>query len=223
MRIKVCGMREAVNIRAVDALGVDYMGFIFYPRSSRYVTVKPSIMPCKAKRVGVFVDATTADIIDHITTFDLDVVQLHGNESPDFCQQLRMEADNLIYNKIDIWKAISVESGSDLKVSETYADVVNAFVFDTKCTSYGGSGLQYDWNILCDYTCHIPFLLSGGIGPDDVERLRLFHHPQFAGIDLNSRFESAPAVKDIDKLDAFIKRVIPEFPDSPEVPNYPKQ
>ena len=202
-------MREADNIRAVDALGVDYMGFIFYPRSSRYVTEKPRIMPCHAKRVGVFVDATTADIINHISTFGLNVVQLHGNESPEFCRQLRLTVDDLISHKIDIWKAISVESASDLTVCESYADVLDAFVFDTKCNSYGGSGLQYDWNILNDYSCHLPFLLSGGIGPDDVERLRLFLHPQFAGVDLNSRFESAPATKDIDKLVTFINKIIP--------------
>ena len=202
-------MREADNIRAVDALGVDYMGFIFYPRSSRYVTEKPKIMPCHAKRVGVFVDATTADIIARISSYGLHIVQLHGHESPHQCQELRQKAEMLLGIEIKIWKAISVESIADLQECGKYMQCVDGFVFDTKCSSYGGSGSKYDWNVLSAYTCPLPFLLSGGIGPMDAERIRTFHHPQFMGIDLNSRFESAAALKDIKTLDAFIKRVSP--------------
>ncbi len=207
MKIKVCGMREADNIRAVDALGVDYMGFIFYPRSSRYISEIPSFMPERAKRVGVFVDASTADIIDRISSYGLDIVQLHGHESPQQCQNLRQKAELLLEIGIKIWKAISIDSSADLQECEKYLKCVDGFVFDTKCSSYGGSGSKYDWNVLSAYTCPLPFLLSGGIGPDDANKIQTFHHSQFMGIDLNSRFESAPALKDIEKLDTFIKNI----------------
>ncbi|MBR3453912.1 MAG: phosphoribosylanthranilate isomerase [Bacteroidaceae bacterium] len=207
MKIKVCGMREADNIRAVDALGVDYMGFIFYPRSSRYISEIPAFMPEGAERVGVFVDASPADIIDRISSYGLHIVQLHGHESPQRCQELRMSADGLFCERIRIWKAISIDSIGDLQDCGKYVQCVDGFVFDTKCSSYGGSGSKYDWNVLSAYTFPLPFLLSGGIGPDDADKIRSFHHPAFMGIDLNSRFESAPAVKDIEKLNTFIKRI----------------
>lgn len=206
MKIKVCGMREADNILAVDALGVDYMGFIFYPRSARFVSVPPHDMPVHAKRVGVFVNADTTDILQHIETYGLDIVQLHGNETPQQCSEVREKARTLDH-EVGIWKAISLQTNSDMLLCEPYSEVVDGFVFDTKCASYGGSGNKYDWSLLETYDVPVPFLLSGGIGPDDVHAIKQFHHPQFAGIDLNSRFETSPAYKDLHCLTTFIQAI----------------
>ena len=207
--IKVCGMRDTENIRAVDGLPVDLMGFIFWPKSSRYVSERPSYLPTKCKRVGVFVDATIDDIKQKIEEYRLDFVQLHGHESPDYIHQLR----SLCGDSIAIIKAISVSSRDDIATYKGYEGIVDYFLFDTKAQLPGGNGQQFDWSVLAAYDGNTPFLLSGGIGPNDAERLRAFHcSPCFstglcAGIDLNSRFAVAPALKDINKLKEFIKKV----------------
>ena len=207
MIIKVCGMREAENIRHVEALGIDYMGFIFYPKSPRYVPAVPAYLPERTKRVGVFVDAATPVIMAHIAAFRLHVVQLHGKETPQQCRKIHDEATKLFGSAPLIWKAVSVATAADLSECSLYEDVANGLVFDTKCTSYGGSGEQYDWDILSAYNGNQPFLLSGGIGPDDADRIIRFRHPRLAGIDLNSRFESAPALKDTRQLEHFIQTI----------------
>ena len=207
--IKVCGMRDTENIRAVDGLPVDLMGFIFWPKSSRYVSERPSYLPTKCKRVGVFVDATIDDIKQKIEEYRLDFVQLHGHESPDYIHQLR----SLCGDSIAIIKAISVSSRDDIATYKGYEGIVDYFLFDTKAQLPGGNGQQFDWSVLAAYDGNTPFLLSGGIGPNDAERLRAFHcSPCFStglctGIDLNSRFEVAPALKDINKLKEFINTI----------------
>ena len=209
MIIKVCGMRDAENIRAVDGLPVDLMGFIFWPKSRRYVSERPSYLPTHCKRVGVFVDATIDDIRQHIADFALDYIQLHGHESPDFIRQLR----SLCGDSVAIIKAISVSSRDDIATYKPYEGLVDNFLFDTKCTCMGGSGQQFDWSVLADYDGITPFLLSGGIGSDDAERVKAlpavsgFPIEKCIGIDLNSRFEQAPALKDINKLKEFINTV----------------
>lgn len=200
-------MREAENIRDVEALGVDFMGFIFYPKSPRYVSAVPDYLPERAERVGVFVDAAIPVIMAHIAAFRLHAVQLHGQETPQQCRKIHEEAVNLFGTAPRIWKAVSVATAADLSVCDLYEDVADGFVFDTKCITYGGSGEQYDWSILSAYNGNLPFLLSGGIGPNDAESILRFSHPRFAGIDLNSRFESAPALKDISKLKSFIPTI----------------
>lgn len=206
MKIKVCGMREADNILAVDALDIDYMGFIFYPQSARFVSAPPNGMPVHAKRVGVFVNADTTDILQHVKFYSLDFVQLHGNETPQQCSEVREKARALAH-EVGIWKAISLQNDTDLMLCEPYSKVVDAFVFDTKCASYGGSGNKYDWSLLDAYDVPVPFLLSGGIGPSDVQSIKQFRHPQFAGIDLNSRFETSPGYKDLHCLTTFIQAI----------------
>ena len=198
MVYKVCGMRNAENIREVSALGIDLMGFIFWPKSSRYVPEPPSYLPTDCKRVGVFVDATLEDIRQHIHDYQLDIVQLHGHESPEFAKALKPAI---------IIKAFNIATAEDLKQTRPYEGIADYFLFDTKAQLPGGSGEQFDWSVLSQYEGTTPFLLSGGIGPDDAERIKAFYHERCIGIDLNSRFELAPALKDVHQLKEFLKKV----------------
>ena len=202
MIIKVCGMREPENIRAVEALGIDLMGFIFWPPSSRYVGEKPSYLPRNCRRVGVFVDAALPDILAAVEDFRLDGVQLHGHENPEAIAALKAHIPG-----VRIVKSLAVAGPEDLAQAEAYADVCDAFLFDTKGKLPGGNGRQFDWSVLQRYRGRLPFLLSGGIGPDDAQRIRAFDVPGCIGIDLNSRFETAPGLKDVDALRTFIETV----------------
>ena len=279
--IKVCGMRDAQNIREVAALGVNLIGLIFYPKSPRYIesissdagiipdysslnrlTPKPlskgegsdmldkqlkaeetegearnkqieseqlkstqSKAPFNKvttplsfgegqggeaaipKFVGVFVNDMPQNIITAVYNYHLSYVQLHGDESPVMIGNMRRTLAPDIVPQIKIIKAISVSSAEDLKCCEQYEGHVDLFLFDTKYKGYGGSGQKYDWSVLEAYTGQTPFLLSGGIGPDDADRLRDFHHPQCIGIDLNSKFETAPGMKDINLLQNFLHQL----------------
>ncbi len=200
MIVKVCGMREAENIRAVEALGVDWMGFIFWEHSSRCVCQRPAYLPTRAKRVGVFVDAPLDVVCQHVEAFGLDVVQLHGSESPAFLHDLR----NALAGDVLIVKAFSIATRDDLLQTGLYEGLADFFLFDTKAQLVGGNGRKFDWSVLAHYDGSIPFLLSGGIGPDDASRLSAFSHPRLAGIDLNSRFEISPALKNVELLKQFL-------------------
>ena len=222
MVIKVCGMRDARNIREVSQLGVDMIGMIFYPKSPRYVEMQSShagIIPDYAKeginiksakspaRVGVFVDDMVQNIVTRVVNYHLDYVQLHGNEPREMCENLRLTLDPDIRPGIKIIKAISVSDASDIQKYKEYVGAVDLFLFDTKCKTVGGSGRQFDWQVLEQYDGEVPFLLSGGIGPEDASRLHAFHHPKCIGIDLNSRFEIEPGVKDVEKLKGFLNEI----------------
>ena len=215
-------MRDARNIREVSQLGVDMIGMIFYPKSPRYVEMQSShagIIPDYAKedinikssktpaRVGVFVDDMVQNIVTRVVNYHLDYVQLHGNEPRTMCENLRLTLDPDIRPGIKIIKAISVSDASDIQKYKEYVGAVDLFLFDTKCKTVGGSGRQFDWQVLEQYDGEIPFLLSGGIGPDDASRLHAFHHPKCIGIDLNSRFEIEPGVKDVEKLKGFLNEI----------------
>jgi phosphoribosylanthranilate isomerase len=193
-RSKVNGQLSIVNCQ----LSINWMGFIFWPKSSRYVSQRPAYLPTQCKRVGVFVDEEIQSVRRIADEYALDYIQLHGNESSEYCAQLQ---------GLHLIKAISVSSRNDIATYKTYEGLVEYFLFDTKCPSVGGSGQQFDWSVLSAYDGSTPFLLSGGIGPDDAERIKSFHHPQCIGIDLNSRFELAPGLKDVIKLQAFIKEL----------------
>ena len=197
-------MREPKNIEQVAQLGVDMMGFIFYPKSPRYVSyvLARSDADRKVCRVGVFVNDSIPEILDKIHSFSLNAVQMHGNESRELCEQLR-EANG----DIKIIKAISVSNAGDIQKYKEYVGAVDYFLFDTKCKTVGGSGQQFDWQILDEYDGDVPFLLSGGIGPEDAFRIRTFHRSQCVGIDLNSRFEIEPGVKDVEKLNKFLNEI----------------
>ncbi|MFR9502838.1 MAG: phosphoribosylanthranilate isomerase [Rikenellaceae bacterium] len=198
--IKVCGMREGDNILAVEMLGVDLMGFIFYPKSPRYISSTPSIMPTSAKRVGVFVNESMSNIVSRVESFNLDYVQLHGAESVDLCRELSRYGVKVI-------KAFSIDSHFDFHTVGPYLDHCDLFVFDTKCDSVGGSGRQFNWSQLHEYSGKTPFLLSGGISADSSEDIAKFEHPQLVGYDLNSCFESAPAMKDVELLKLFFEKL----------------
>ena len=191
-------MRDAQNIRDVEALGIDWIGMIFWPRSKRYVAEVPSYLPERLKKVGVFVDSTLDDILQHISDYQLDIIQLHGQESPDFAKALKPHT---------IIKAFNIEKADDLLQTEKYKGIADYFLFDTKGKMAGGNGQKFDWSVLTAYQGKTPFLLSGGIGPEDAESVRSFHHPRCIGIDLNSRFESEPGFKDINQLKTFINKL----------------
>ena len=197
--IKVCGMREADNIHEVEALGVDWLGLIFWPKSSRYVSERPDYLPQHAKRVGVFVDEAVDTVKKKADAYALDLIQLHGSESPDYIRALKAS--------FSIIKAFSIATADDLEQTKDYEGLVDYFLFDTKGPSVGGNGVQFNWDVLKDYHGQTPFLLSGGIGPDDAERIQAFHHPQCIGIDLNSRFELSPGLKDITAIRKFLNEL----------------
>ena len=210
-------MRDADNIRDISALGVDMIGLIFYPPSPRYVQqfssgagIIPDYAPDMGKtplRVGVFVDDMPQNIVTRVYNYKLDYIQLHGNEPRETLENLRATIDPDIKPKIKIIKAISVSSAEDIKKYKEYVGAADLFLFDTKCKTVGGSGEQFDWQVLQAYDGDVPFLLSGGIGPDDAERIKNFHHPRCIGIDLNSKFETEPALKDVEKLKQFLVKV----------------
>ena len=198
MIVKVCGMRDAQNIRDVENLGVDWIGMIFWPQSKRFVAEVPSYLPKHQKRVGVFVDAPLEDIRQHISDYQLNIIQLHGQESPDYVKALKPHTTI---------KAFNIAKADDLVQTEQYEGIADYFLFDTKGLMVGGNGQKFDWSVLTTYHGKTPFLLSGGIGLDDAESIGSFHHPCCIGIDLNSRFEISPALKDIDKLRTFLGKI----------------
>ena len=210
-------MRDADNIRDISALGVDMIGLIFYPPSPRYVQqfssgagIIPDYAPDMGKtplRVGVFVDDMPQNIVTRVYNYKLDYIQLHGNEPRETLENLRATIDPDIKPKIKIIKAISVSSAEDIRKYKEYVGAADLFLFDTKCKTVGGSGELFDWQVLQAYDGDVPFLLSGGIGPDDAERIKNFHHPKCIGIDLNSKFEIEPALKDVEKLKQFLVKV----------------
>lgn len=206
MLVKVCGMREAQNIREVEALGIDLMGLIFWPRSSRYVSERPDYLPTQCKRVGVFVDEAVPQVVDTVDSYALHAVQLHGHESPDDIRCLRAALSTASLSPAII-KAFNIATATDLVQTSVYDGLVDAFLFDTKGRSVGGNGEKFDWSVLRHYTGDTPFLLSGGIGSDDAERVSAFRHPRCIGIDVNSRFECSPGKKDVEALSAFLQKV----------------
>ena len=199
--IKVCGMREAENIQDVESIeGIDMLGFIYYPKSPRYVYELPAYLPIHARRVGVFVNEDKQIISMYADRFGLNYVQLHGNESPEYCRSLHSTGLKII-------KAFSVDRPKDLRKVYDYEKVCDLFLFDTKCEQYGGSGNQFDWSILDMYNGHVTFLLSGGINSYSANALKEFKHPRLAGYDLNSRFELKPGEKDPERIRTFLNEL----------------
>ena len=198
MIVKVCGMRDAANIRQLEALGIDWMGMIFWPKSKRYVSTPPVYLPQHVRKVGVFVDASLDAIRQHVEDYHLDIVQLHGQESPETLKALK---------PLTLIKALNIATPEDLQKTEPYEGLADYFLFDTKGKSVGGNGEKFDWSVLDSYQGETPFLLSGGIGSEDAQDVKTFHHPKCIGIDLNSRFETEPGLKDITKLKQFLEAI----------------
>ena len=191
-------MRDSENMKAIANLDVDFMGMIFYPKSKRYVTEVPSFRPSRQKLIAVFVNADIDEIIKTVETFHCDGIQLHGDETPEFVRSLKTKCNCLVI------KAFQIAKAEDLQKTSQYENMCDYFLFDTATPSYGGSGESFDWSILSEYQGKTPFLLSGGIGIEHVAALQHFSHPQFAGIDINSKFETSPAVKDVEKVRTFV-------------------
>lgn len=193
-KLKICGMN--LNIAEVAALQPDYMGFIFYEKSSRNFTGAPPILSALVKRVGVFVDASLEDISEKIKTYHLDVVQLHGNETPELCQAL---------SAIEVWKVFSIRDSFDFNRLTPYEKVVDKFLFDTKGKEKGGNGYTFDWSVLDGYHLTKPIILSGGIGLDKIESLQQILNTELPihAIDVNSKFERSPGMKNIEQLAKF--------------------
>jgi len=273
MKIKICGMRDPENIRAVASLPIDLIGFIFYEKSPRYVrSTSVPLVPAHVQRVGVFVNADIDFVLEKIKTHQLDFLQLHGDETPEYCRDIQAKitptlkgeknsrtlpiaigikgvhaAETSNSGGIKVIKAFRVNEDFDFSETKKHEQYCAYFLFDTKKNTnavrptappeassgqaakgrdfsqsekqganeypplegaqgveYGGTGKKFNWQILQQYTGNTPFLLSGGIGAEDAEAVRNFSHPQFAGIDLNSKFELEPALKDVSKIKDFL-------------------
>jgi len=211
MIIKVCGMRDSQNIQALLELPVDLMGLIFYKKSSRNVldSQAAAIVAAsgdKVKRVGVFVDEDVEVIVQKVAKFQLQYVQLHGKETADDCYDLLAKSAKTFgcEDELKIIKAFSVDEHFDFSSNKAYTPYCEYFIFDTKGKNAGGNGFQFDWNLLKEYKERTPFLLSGGIDANSAKAIQALNFPKMIGVDLNSKFESSPALKDIDLLTSFI-------------------
>jgi phosphoribosylanthranilate isomerase len=204
LKIKVCGMRSPGNIADACSLGIHYMGFIFYPPSARYVgrsldAAARHAVAAGVAATGVFVNSSQDDIVPAAEASGLRALQLHGTESPELCAALRSRGYFVI-------KAIGVSCAADFEAAEQYSHCSDILLFDTKSASHGGTGQKFDWSLIGQYKGPAPFWLSGGIGPGDALLAKeiALSNSLMQGIDLNSRFETAPALKDIRSLKAFI-------------------
>ncbi len=199
--LKVCGMRDLQNINELARLEPNYIGFIFYNKSKRYVGEYFDSKIIKSikgiKKVGVFVNSDFNYIIDKHSKYNLDYVQLHGNESPDFCKKLKAKNTNII-------KAFSIDNSFDFSILDEYYLHCNYFLFDTKSENYGGSGIKFDWSVLKNYDNKKKFFLSGGIDIDDIETIKKLTNLNIHAIDINSKFEKLSGLKDIGKIGKFM-------------------
>lgn len=208
MRIKVCGMTKAEQVLQLDELGVEFAGFIFYPKSPRYVLSHMSqeqLKKLKGKhinKVGVFVNTPVEEVLQLVDACGLYLVQLHGDENPRYCEQ--------VANYVTVVKAFRLREGEDiLWRAKDYQDAADMFLFDTEGAGYGGTGKKFNWDILKGGNVRKPFFLSGGIQPEDVELLKAFEQESVAkdlfAVDINSKFELAPGLKDMNKIETFVK------------------
>ncbi len=197
-KIKVCGMRDDANIKELIALHPDYVGFIFFEKSKRDVQGKLNQdlllnFPKSIKKTGVFVDASTEFILQQVETYELDAIQLHGSESPEQAAALKSKG-------LEVFKAFSIGEAFDFSEIKPYQSNVDYFLFDTKGAEAGGNGYAFDWTILDQYDNKTPFFLSGGLDQNNVTEVKKLKHLNLYGIDVNSKFEIEPAMKDIELL-----------------------
>lgn len=206
MKIKVCGITRLDQLQALEQAGAAYAGLIFVAESPRMVppTLSPESVkyfPGKINKTGVFVDATKDEVAEKIATYGLQAIQLHGQESPDFCNQFR--------EQVTVIKVLHPNVAADTfaVLLDQYAPVCNYFLFDARARGKsGGTGTKFDWSLL-DRKIPRPFFLSGGIGPEDAADIQNFAHPEWYATDINSRFETAPGIKDMDKIEKFITQI----------------
>ena len=205
MKIKVCGLRDKSNVKELMVLPLDYMGFIFYSKSARYVgddfdAEITKMIPLRIRKAGVFVNEATEKILALAKRYQLDVIQLHGDESSEECQLIKESG-------FEVFKAFQLNEAFQFELLEAYHKTCDYFLFDTKSDSYGGSGKKFNWQILKKYKGETPFFLSGGIGMDDLEAVKAFQHSKLFGLDINSGFEQSPAVKNVVLVEEFLKSV----------------
>ncbi|WP_185852336.1 phosphoribosylanthranilate isomerase [Blattabacterium cuenoti] len=200
LKVKICGIK--FNVDKIANLLPDFIGFIFYPNSPRFVGFNFVIPKIKKKifKIGVFVNESEKNILKIKTKNKLDFIQLHGTESPFYCEKLFKKGLKLI-------KAFRVDDSFFFEKIVDYVPFCTYFLFDSNTIYYGGSGQKFCWKKLDEYTFQIPFFLSGGIEIQDFDRIKNFLHPQMFGIDINSKFEIYPGKKDEIKLNAFIKKI----------------
>ena len=207
MNIKVCGITQFKQLQQLDALNIDYAGLIFYKDSPRYMGDKITGKQIKdadfdIKKVGVFVDPGYSELLDAIDEYGLDIVQLHGNETPELCEELSAE--------VEVIKAFRIAGDESINIDEMvmpYDAACDFYLFDTAGLkeSFGGTGQQFDWSILKKAKIEKPFFLSGGIGPDDAGKVKAFTHPDFFAVDVNSKFELSPGLKDMASILKFLQ------------------
>jgi len=205
MKLKVCGLREDENVKAVAALKPQWMGFIFAASSPRYFLsakdpAKLLNIDDSISKVGVFVNEEESEVVQLQETYQLDYVQLHGDESVEMCRSLK-ERDTAVI------KVFRVHDKFDFSIVESFTPYVELFLFDTAGKLYGGNGLRFNWDLLTGKRFSRQFLLSGGIGPEDAELVKSFQHPDMIGVDVNSHFETSPGVKDVAALKLFQQQI----------------
>lgn len=199
-------MKYEENMAQVAGLHPDYLGFIFYEKSPRNFDGTIPQLPKRIKKVGVFVDASLGFVATQVRQYGFDVIQLHGEESPKYCTDLKalLQLHGLTPQ---LWKVFSIKDSFDFNILQPYEGLVNAFLFDTKGKAKGGNGYVFDWSVLTDYPSTTPFILSGGIGVEEVTALLSFLEKPASdylyGIDVNSKFEDEPGIKNIEKLQQF--------------------
>ncbi len=204
LELKICGMKQAANIAAVAELQPNYMGFIFYPKSPRFISnVSAELIkyvPSSIKTTGVFVDEEVEIVKAYIFKYNLKAVQLHGKESAAYCEEIKLTG-------VEVIKAFGLDKNFDFNQLLNYLTVVDYFLFDTQTPDHGGSGKLFDWKILADYKLDKQYFLSGGIDISSVEAIKQINDPRLYAIDINSRFELDPGLKDVEKIKKFIKKV----------------
>jgi phosphoribosylanthranilate isomerase len=205
IRVKVCGLNDPSNVKAISESGADFIGFIFYPGSKRYVGDYPDKMlfanvSAGIKKTGVFVNEESKMILESAKSSELEVIQLHGDESVDYCKFLKASGLSII-------KTFRVGKDFDPGITDQYSDACDYFLFDTKDEYHGGSGHKFNWRILGNYYFKKPFFLSGGIGPEDSGIAATIVNQQFYAVDVNSRFEIFPGIKDAVRVKNFINEI----------------
>ncbi len=212
MLLKVCGMREPENLQSLIALEPDFIGFIFYDKSKRFVADFPQIdIPLYIKKVGVFVNETIENVVEIVNEHKLDYVQLHGDESPNYIEDLikSHQKSNEIYEsfQLGIIKAFSVDDNFDFNKTDAYQKECDFLLFDTKGKDYGGNGVKFNWSVLLNYKGETPYLLSGGISKNDVQQIKVFvdnsANKKCVGLDVNSGFEIQPGLKNLNDINEF--------------------
>jgi phosphoribosylanthranilate isomerase len=205
IKVKVCGLSEPMNVREIVEADPDFIGFIFYPLSPRYVGEETGTdifknIPAGIKKAGVFINETSNKILEIAGRANLDMIQLHGDETADICSGLKSSG-------LEVIKTFSIDMDFCFETLTQYVPVCDYFLFDTKSDKAGGSGRKFDWKKLDEYSFDKPFFLSGGIGPEDTGKIRTMRNRGLFAVDINSRFETAPGIKDAGLVSKFIKEL----------------